>query len=106
MARELILNLNKNKSTFGISKIDRKKLYGFKKRLFLRVLIIGIPPATAASNNNKTLFSSAIENSSFPCLASIALLPVTTLIFFLNNLRKNYFLICPFPSKMYLYVVS
>ena len=35
MARELILNLNKNKSTFGISKIDRKKLYGFKKRLFL-----------------------------------------------------------------------
>ena len=25
MARELILNLNKNKSTFGISKIDRKK---------------------------------------------------------------------------------
>ena len=35
MARELILNFNKNKSTFGISKIDRKKLYGFKKRLFL-----------------------------------------------------------------------
>ena len=35
MARELILNLNKNKSTFGISKIDREKLYGFKKRLFL-----------------------------------------------------------------------
>ena len=35
MARELILNLNKNKSIFGISKIDRKKLYGFKKRLFL-----------------------------------------------------------------------
>ena len=35
MARELILNLNKNKSTFEISKIDRKKLYGFKKRLFL-----------------------------------------------------------------------
>ena len=35
MVRELILNLNKNKSTFGISKIDRKKLYGFKKRLFL-----------------------------------------------------------------------
>ena len=35
MARELILNHNKNKSTFGISKIDRKKLYGFKKRLFL-----------------------------------------------------------------------
>ena len=35
MARELILNLKKKKSTFGISKIDRKKLYGFKKRLFL-----------------------------------------------------------------------
>ena len=35
MARELILNLNKKISTFGISKIDRRKLYGFKKRLFL-----------------------------------------------------------------------
>ena len=35
MARELILNLKKKQSTFGISKIDRKKLYGFKKRLFL-----------------------------------------------------------------------
>ena len=35
MARELILNLNKKTSSFGISKIDRKKLYGFKKRLYL-----------------------------------------------------------------------
>ena len=35
MAREILLNLNKKKSTFEISKIDRKKLYGFKKRLFL-----------------------------------------------------------------------
>ena len=35
MARELILNLNKKKSHFQISKIDRKKLYGFKKRLYL-----------------------------------------------------------------------
>ena len=35
MARELILNLNKKSSSFAISKIDRKKLYGFKKRLFL-----------------------------------------------------------------------
>ena len=32
MARELVLNLNKKKSHFQISKIDRKKLYGFKKR--------------------------------------------------------------------------
>ena len=35
MAREILLNLNKKKSSFVISKIDRKKLYGFKKRLFL-----------------------------------------------------------------------
>ena len=35
MAREIFLNLNKKKSTFEISKIDRKKLYGFKKRMFL-----------------------------------------------------------------------
>ena len=35
MAREILLNLNKKKSIFEISKIDRKKLYGFKKRLFL-----------------------------------------------------------------------
>ena len=35
MAREILLNLNKKKSTFEISKIDRKKLYGLKKRLFL-----------------------------------------------------------------------
>ena len=35
MAREIFLNLNKKKSSFEISKIDRKKLYGFKKRMFL-----------------------------------------------------------------------
>jgi hypothetical protein len=35
MAREILLNLNKKKSSFVISKIDRKKLYGFKKRMFL-----------------------------------------------------------------------
>ena len=35
MAREILLNFNKKKSSFAISKIDRKKLYGFKKRLFL-----------------------------------------------------------------------
>jgi len=35
LARELVLNLNKKKSHFQISKIDRKKLYGFKKRLYL-----------------------------------------------------------------------
>ncbi len=35
MAREILLNLNKKKSSFAISKIDRKKLYGFKKRLFI-----------------------------------------------------------------------
>ena len=35
MARELILNLDKKKSSFKISKIDRKKLYGYKKRIYL-----------------------------------------------------------------------
>ncbi len=35
MAREILLTLNKKKSSFEISKIDRKKLYGFKKRIFL-----------------------------------------------------------------------
>ena len=35
MARELILNLKKKKIYFWNIKIDRKKLYGFKKRLFL-----------------------------------------------------------------------
>ena len=35
MAREIFLNLDKKKSSFEISKIDRKKLYGFKKRLFI-----------------------------------------------------------------------
>jgi len=35
MAREILLNFNKKKSSLAISKIDRKKLYGFKKRLFL-----------------------------------------------------------------------
>ena len=31
MARELILNLNKNKSTFEISKIDRKNFMDLRK---------------------------------------------------------------------------
>ena len=35
MASELILNLDKKKSSFKISKIDRKKLYGYKKRIYL-----------------------------------------------------------------------
>ena len=35
MARELILYLDKKKSSFKISKIDRKKLYGYKKRIYL-----------------------------------------------------------------------
>ena len=35
MARELILSLNKKSSTFAISKVDRKKLYGYKKRAYL-----------------------------------------------------------------------
>ena len=35
MAREILLNLNNKVSTFSISKVDRKKLYGFKKRIYL-----------------------------------------------------------------------
>jgi|TARA_B110000259_G_scaffold162928_1_gene188007 hypothetical protein len=35
MAREILLNLNSKISTFSISKVDRKKLYGFKKRIYL-----------------------------------------------------------------------
>ena len=35
MARELILNLDKKKSSLKISKIDRKKLYGYKKKIYL-----------------------------------------------------------------------
>ena len=35
MAREIILSFNKKNSTFEISKIDRKKLYGYKKRTYL-----------------------------------------------------------------------
>ena len=35
MARELILNFDKKKPSFKISKIDRKKLYGYKKRIYL-----------------------------------------------------------------------
>jgi hypothetical protein len=35
VAREIILTLNKSVSVFEISKVDRKKLYGYKKRIYL-----------------------------------------------------------------------
>ena len=35
MAREIILALNKSVSVFEISKVDRKSLYGYKKRIYL-----------------------------------------------------------------------
>jgi len=35
MARELLLTFDKKVSSFGISKVDRKKLYGYKKRIYL-----------------------------------------------------------------------
>jgi len=35
MAREILLNFEKKISSFELSKIDRKKLYGFKKRIYL-----------------------------------------------------------------------
>ena len=41
-------------------------------------LIIGTPPATAASNATVTRFSSAAAKISVPCLASSALFAVTT----------------------------
>ena len=41
-------------------------------------LMIGTPPATAASNATITLFSNAAANISVPCFASKALLAVTT----------------------------
>ena len=49
---------------------------------FLIDLIIGIPPATAASYNNNTLLCSAILNNSEPLIANRALFAVTTCIFF------------------------
>ena len=35
MAREILLTFDKKVSSFAISKVDRKKLYGFKKRIYL-----------------------------------------------------------------------
>ncbi len=35
MAREIVLALNKSVSVFEISKVDRKSLYGYKKRIYL-----------------------------------------------------------------------
>ena len=50
----------------------------FAVRPSRKALIIGIPPATAASNATITPCFSAAANISVPCEASIALLAVTT----------------------------
>ena len=63
MARELILNLNKNKSTFGISKIDRKKLYGYKKRLYLDEKGKECPRANLEEETGIVFVSSDISSS-------------------------------------------
>jgi len=35
VAREILLNFEKKVSSFELTKVDRKKLYGFKKRIYL-----------------------------------------------------------------------
>ena len=59
-------------------KIPEILLILFKEISFLIVFITGIPPATAASNDNAKELFSAILNSSLPWLAIRALFPVTT----------------------------
>ena len=51
---------------------------GSPRRLSRRARTMGMPPATAASNNRSTPASSAVANSSVPTLASSSLLPVMT----------------------------
>ena len=53
-------------------------------------LIIGTPPATAASNSRFTLFFSASFDNSFPYLDIKALFAVTTCFLFLIELKTNF----------------
>ena len=50
----------------------------FAEKSLITGEIIGVPPATLASNNILTLFSVAIEINSGPCFAINSLLAVTT----------------------------
>ena len=57
----------------------------------LRVLIIGIPPATAASNSKLTFFLSASKASSSPYFEIKALFAVMTCFLFFYELNTNFF---------------
>ena len=57
----------------------------------LITLMIGTPPATAASNSRLTCFFSANFANSSPCLEINALLAVTTCFLFLIELKTNFF---------------
>ena len=57
----------------------------------LIALIIGTPPATAASNSKLTLFFSATFDKKSPCFEIKALFAVTTCFLFFNALRTNFF---------------
>ena len=63
MARELVLNLNKKNSSFKISKIDRKKLYGYKKRLYLDEKGKECPRANLEEETGIVFVSSDISSS-------------------------------------------
>jgi len=54
------------------------RVMGSPRKLSRKARTMGMPPATAASNNRSTPASSAAANSSVPTLASSSLLPVTT----------------------------
>ncbi len=57
----------------------------------LITLIIGIPPATAASNSRFILFFSASFDKKLPCLEISALLAVTTCFLFFKELNTSFF---------------
>ena len=56
----------------------------------LIVLIIGIPPHTAASNSKFTLFFSAILDNSSPYFATKALFAVTTCFLLFKAAKTNF----------------
>ena len=58
MAREILLVLNKKASSFAISKVDRKKLYGFKKRIYLDEKGIECPRANIEEETGIVFFNS------------------------------------------------
>lgn len=58
MAREILLTLDKKASSFVISKVDRKKLYGFKKRIYLDEKGIECPRANIEEETGIVFFNS------------------------------------------------